>query len=144
MRALSRFTLGAWCLAMAAGVAVGQAPVTLPDASPRASISQTIGLTDITVSYPRPAVNKRKIWGGLVPYNEVWRAGANENTTISLSTPATIGGKQLPAGTYGLHMLPGEKDWSVMLSSDRKSTRLNSSHLGISYAVFCLKKKKYV
>jgi hypothetical protein len=117
MRALARFALGALSLVVVAGAATGQAPITLPDASPRASISQSIGLTDITISYHRPAVNQRKIWGGLVPYNEVWRAGANENTTITFSTPATVGGKQLPAGTYGLHMLPGEKDWSVMLSS---------------------------
>lgn len=117
MRTLARFTLGALFLAVAAGAALAQAPIVVPDASPKASISQTIGLTDITISYHRPAVNKRKIWGGLVPYNETWRAGANENTTLSFSTPATVGGKQLPAGTYGLHMLPGEKDWSVMLSS---------------------------
>ena len=89
----------------------------MPQASPAASVSQTVGLTDITISYHRPAVNKRKVWGGLVPYNEVWRAGANENTTITFSTPVTVGGKQLPAGTYGLHMMPGESDWSVMLSS---------------------------
>jgi hypothetical protein len=117
MRTLARFAIGALFLAVAAGAALAQAPIVVPDASPKASISQTIGLTDITISYHRPAVNKRKIWGGLVPYNETWRAGANENTTLTLSTPATIGGKQLPAGTYGLHMLPGEKDWSVMLSS---------------------------
>jgi hypothetical protein len=117
MRTLARFALGAISLAAAAGAALGQAPIVVPEASPKASISQTIGLTDITISYHRPAVNQRKIWGGLVPYNETWRAGANENTTITFSTPATVGGKQLPAGTYGLHMLPGEKDWSVMLSS---------------------------
>jgi hypothetical protein len=117
MRTLSRLALGALCLAVTAGAAIAQAPITLPDASPKASISQTIGLTDITLSYHRPAVNQRKIWGGLVPYNEVWRAGANENTTVTFSTPVTVGGKQVPAGTYGLHMLPGEKGWSVMLSS---------------------------
>lgn len=117
MRTLARFALGAISLAAAAGAALGQAPIVVPEASPKASISQTIGLTDITISYHRPAVNQRKIWGGLVPYNETWRAGANENTTITFSTPVTVGGKQLPAGTYGLHMLPGEKDWSVMLSS---------------------------
>ena len=117
MRTLARFALGAISLAAAAGAALGQAPIVVPEASPKASISQTIGLTDITISYHRPAVNQRKVWGGLVPYNETWRAGANENTTITFSTPATVGGKPLPAGTYGLHMLPGEKDWSVMLSS---------------------------
>jgi Protein of unknown function (DUF2911) len=116
MKRFSFLALGA--LALGAGSALGQAPpLNLPQPSPAASVSQTVGLTDITISYHRPAVNKRKIWGELVPYNQVWRAGANENTTITFSTPATVGGKTLPAGTYGLHTMPGEKDWSVMLSS---------------------------
>jgi len=108
--------LGVWTL-FAAALSAQAPPLALPAASPKASVSQTVGLTDVTISYHRPAVNKRKIWGDLVPYNEVWRAGANENTTIAFSTPVTVGGKKLPAGTYGLHMLPGEKEWSVMLSS---------------------------
>ena len=118
MTRLRSLTLALGVSAAFAGAALAQVPpLTLPDASPKASVSQTVGLTDITISYHRPAVNKRKIWGGLVPYNEVWRAGANENTTIAFSTPVTVGGKTLPAGTYGLHMLPTEKDWSVMLST---------------------------
>ena len=71
--------------------------------------------------YHRPAVNKRKIWGELVPYGDVWRAGANENTTLSASTPFTFGGKAVPAGTYGLHVLPAEGDWTVILSSEAKA-----------------------
>jgi TolA-binding protein len=105
-------------LLLCAGGAVAQPPpLDVPDVSPAASVSQQIGLTDITIRYHRPAVNKRKIWGELVPYDQVWRAGANENTTIQFSSPVTVGGKTLPAGTYGLHMLPGEKEWSVMLSN---------------------------
>ena len=98
--------------------ASGQAfpPLTVPQASPAASVAQTVGVTDIKISYHRPAVNKRKVWGGLVPYNEVWRAGANENTTITFSTDVAVAGQKLPAGTYGLHMLPTEKDWSVIFS----------------------------
>jgi hypothetical protein len=116
MKRLSLLALGA--LVLVAGAALAQTPpLTLPQPSPAASVSQTVGLTDITISYHRPAVNKRKVWGELVPYDQVWRAGANENTTITFSTPATVGGKTLPAGTYGLHTLPGEKEWSVMLSS---------------------------
>jgi tetratricopeptide (TPR) repeat protein len=88
-----------------------------PEPSPGAGVSQTIGLTEIKVSYHRPAVNGRKVWGELVPYNEVWRAGANENTTISFSTPVKLAGKNVPAGTYGLHMIPGPKDWTVILSN---------------------------
>jgi len=98
--------------------ALAQAPrLTLPDASPRASVSQRVGLTDITIDYHRPAVGKRKIWGALVPYDEPWRAGANENTTFTFSSPVTVGGKQLPAGTYGFHIIPTAKTWAVALST---------------------------
>jgi tetratricopeptide (TPR) repeat protein len=92
-------------------------PIKVPDTSPEASVGQSVGLTDIRISYHRPAVNKREIWGKLVPYNEVWRAGANENTTISFSSDVTVGGQKLAAGTYGLHMLPTEKDWTVIFSN---------------------------
>jgi Protein of unknown function (DUF2911) len=98
--------------------ALAQAPrLTLPDPSPRASVSQRVGLTDITIDYHRPAVNKRKIWGALVPYDEPWRAGANENTTITFSSPVTVGGKQIAAGTYGVHMIPTKGTWTVALST---------------------------
>jgi tetratricopeptide (TPR) repeat protein len=102
-------------------VASGQVPLVLPDASPKASVSQKVGLAEFNVTYHRPAVNKRKVWGELVPYGDVWRAGANENTTLSASTPFTFGGKAVPAGTYGLHMLPAEGDWTVILSSQAKA-----------------------
>ena len=92
-------------------------PLKLPEASPKASVSQRVGLTDIEIDYNRPAVNKRKVWGEVVPWNEPWRAGANENTTITFNTPVTVGGKMLPAGTYGIHMIPTEKDWTVALSN---------------------------
>src|SRR5262245_21516237 len=89
-------------------VASGQAftPLNVPQASPAAIASQVVGITEIKINYHRPAVNKRKVWGELVPYNEVWRAGANENTTVSFSTDVAVGGQKLAAGTYGLHMLP--------------------------------------
>jgi tetratricopeptide (TPR) repeat protein len=98
--------------------ALAQAPqLKLPQPSPSASLTQEVGLTEVTIAYHRPAVNKRKVWGDLVPFGEVWRAGANENTTLTVSTPFTMGGKKLPAGTYGLHMLPTEKSWTVILST---------------------------
>jgi len=95
--------------------------VKIPDASQKAAVSQTIGMTDVAVSYHRPVVNKREIWGKLVPYDQVWRAGANENTTVSFSTPVTIEGKPLAAGTYGLHMLPGKDSWTVIFSKNSTS-----------------------
>ncbi len=104
-------------LLLAAAAAGAQTPLTFPQASPKASVSQTVGLTDITISYHRPAVNKRKVWGGLVTLNDVWRAGANENTTITFSSPVSVGGKKLAAGTYGLHMVPTDKDWTIIFSN---------------------------
>lgn len=103
---------------LAAGAAVGQAPLTLPQPSPKARVSQTVGLTDIAITYHRPAVNKRTVWGDLVPWDQVWRAGANENTTIAFSSPVTVNGKPLAAGTYGLHMIPKKDgDWTIAFSN---------------------------
>jgi tetratricopeptide (TPR) repeat protein len=93
----------------------------LPRASQHAIITQRIGITDITINYHRPMVNKRKIWGGVVPYGQVWRAGANENTTIQFTDPVTIEGKPLPKGTYGLHMVPGENEYTVIFSRNYTS-----------------------
>jgi tetratricopeptide (TPR) repeat protein len=111
-------TLLTIALALAiAGEARAQQNLKLPDSSPAASVSQTVGLTEIKISYHRPGVNGRKIWGALVPYGEVWRAGANENTTISFSSPVKLGGKPVAAGTYGLHMIPTAKEWTIILSN---------------------------
>ncbi len=100
---------------------VAQAPaLVLPIASPRAQISQRVGLTDIEVTYNRPAVKGRKVWGGLVPYGQVWRAGADENTVVAFDTPIRVGGTTLPAGRYGLHMLPTATTWTVMFSSQSR------------------------
>lgn len=102
-----------------AGVAAAQQPqLAFPRPSPKATVSQTVGVTDVTLNYSRPGVKGRTIWGELVPYNEVWRTGANENTTITFSTPVTIGGKELPAGTYGLQTLPTQNEWTVIFSKD--------------------------
>lgn len=88
----------------------------LPRISPAASTSQRIGLTDITVRYHRPGVKGREVWGAVVPWGQVWRAGANENTTVTFSSPVMVGGRALDAGTYGLHMIPTQPYWTVILS----------------------------
>lgn len=93
----------------------------LPDQSQRAEISQKIGITNITIKYHRPLVNDRKIWGGLVPYGQVWRAGANFNTMISFTDPVTIEGQPLAAGTYGLHMIPNADEWTIIFSKNSTS-----------------------
>ena len=94
-----------------------QVALKTPEQSPAATVGQTVGLTEITVVYHRPAVAGRPVWGGLVPYGETWRAGANENTTIAFSSDVKVGGKLLKAGTYGLHTLPTAKDWTIMFST---------------------------
>jgi Protein of unknown function (DUF2911) len=96
--------------------AAQSALLNIPRQSQHAVITQRIGITDITINYHRPLVNGRKVWGGLVPYGEVWRAGANENTTIAFSDPVTIEGHSLDKGVYGLHMIPGENEWTVIFS----------------------------
>ncbi len=92
--------------------------LNLPRTSQHARVSQRIGITDITINYHRPLANGRQIWGKVVPYGQVWRAGANENTTITFTDPVTIEGQTLDKGTYGLHMIPGENQWTVIFSKN--------------------------
>jgi tetratricopeptide (TPR) repeat protein len=96
-------------------------PLALPQPSPAATVSQQIGLTDVTIAYHRPAVGKRQVWGALVPYDKVWRAGANENTVVTFSSDVMVGGQKVPAGSYGLHMIPTQKDWTVILSRESRA-----------------------
>ncbi len=105
------------CLILVAALCQAQSTlVDLPLPSQHAILMQRIGITDVTINYHRPLVNGRKVWGGLVPYDKVWRAGADENTTITFTDPVMIEGKPLPAGTYGLHMIPGQDQWTVIFS----------------------------
>ena len=101
--------------------------------SPNATVTQRVGLTDITITYCRPGVKGRTIWGDLVPYGMnpgseytkgkefPWRAGANENTTIKFSKDVHIEGKDLAAGIYGVHMIPGKEEWVVIFSKNSTS-----------------------
>ena len=93
-----------------------QNDLNLPDVSQAAEVKQRVALTDIKVTYHRPLVNGRKIWGALVPYGKVWRAGANENTTIEFSDPVSVEGQPLVKGIYGLHMIPNPDLWTVIFS----------------------------
>ena len=95
-------------------------PPRIPWVSPAATVAQTIGITDVEVSYHRPAVKGRAVWGGLVPWGEVWRLGANEATTISFSTPVKVEGHDVPAGTYALFAIPGQETWTLVLNQQAK------------------------
>ena len=91
-----------------------------PRPSPNATVIQTVGVTDITIDYSSPAVKERKIWGDLVPYDKIWRTGANEVTSITFSDPVKVNGNNLAAGTYGVHAIPRETEWDVIFSGDTK------------------------
>ena len=122
LRAALRGSLFCLFLTAISGVSPAQSFVLdLPAASQRADISQRIGLTEITIHYHRPLAKDRKIWNGVVPYGKVWRAGANENTTISFSDPVLIDGQPLDRGTYGLHMIPNAEEWTIIFSKNSTS-----------------------
>lgn len=93
-----------------------QAQLTSPKPSPKGVVEQRVGLSDVTISYSRPGVKGREIFGQLVPYGKVWRTGANDMTTISVSDSFEVGGTWLDAGTYGLLTIPGKDEWTIIFS----------------------------
>lgn len=103
-----------------AGLTYGQ-QLQMPQASPAAKISQRIGLTDVAVSYSRPSMKGREIFGELIPYKQVWRTGANAATTIDFSTDVMINGNPVPQGRYALYTIPEKRSWTIVLS---KNTQL--------------------
>lgn len=116
-----RMLLLCFLFVMAPKANAQSALLVLPDMSQHARLTQRIGLTDLTVDYNRPLVAGRKIFGALVPYGEVWRAGANWNTTFQTTDSVTIDGHALPKGIYGLHIIPGESSWVVIFSRNSTS-----------------------
>jgi len=106
------FFLGAFLVSSVALAQMGK-----PQASPRDSVSGTVAGSAIKIAYGSPAVKGRKIWGGLVPYDKVWRTGANPVTTFETSKDIQIEGKTLPAGKYSLFTTPGETEWKVIFNS---------------------------
>jgi hypothetical protein len=84
--------------------------------SPKAEVMQVVGLTKVTISYSRPGVKGRKIWGALVPYDKVWRAGADEATKITFSTEVKVEGKKLSAGSYSFFVIPNKKEWIIIFN----------------------------
>lgn len=115
-------------LLLSLAIAAGPVPVTgvfaqapavqFPQPSPTGSVKQHVGLTDIEIVYSRPGVKGRTIFGGIVPYNEVWRTGANASTKVSFSTDVRLNGVQVPAGKYALYTIPGEKEWTIIIYKD--------------------------
>ena len=100
--------------------------LAFPDASPAATIKQRVGVTDIEISYNRPSMKGRAVFGGLVPYGQVWRTGANTATRISFSTAAKLNGAAVAAGTYELFTIPGETEWTVILQAVKEKAQWGS------------------
>lgn len=119
MNAFSRTILVALFLSFTSSLAMAQLPVSLelPRVSPFETRSITIGYTTIGFEYSSVGKKGREIWGGLIPYDQVWRIGANENTVFSVTDDVLINGNPLPAGTYGLHSIPGEESWTLIFSN---------------------------
>ncbi len=118
--------------------------VLLPERSPKSLIEQSVGLTKFKISYNRPSKKGRVIFGNLVPFGDLWRTGANANTTITASTPFTIAKKQINAGTYAIFTIPNKEYWEIILYSDHNGwgtpekideskivlkTKINTKHL---------------
>jgi len=101
------------------------AQIKVPPLSPKSTLVQRVGFTDITINYSRPSLRGRVVFGELVPYNQTWRTGANEATVISFSDPITLNGISVPRGYYSLFTVPGEKEWEVILNENIFLTGLN-------------------
>ena len=130
MRALSRLSLGLLLASLAFTTTVSAqfkngnqaTELMLPTISQHAVVTQQIGMASVTINYHAPLVGGRKLWGATpVPYDKVWRAGANQNTTISFSEDVAVEGKPLAAGTYGLHMIPTADQWTIIFSKNSTS-----------------------
>lgn len=104
-------------------VASAQVGVELPQPSPKARVEQRVGITDVAIDYSSPGVKNRKIWGELVPYDKVWRAGANAPTKLTVSRDFSFGGTPVKAGSYSLFIKPGKASWTVMLNTDLNATQ---------------------
>ncbi len=96
--------------------------INMPPPSPTQTVKQNFGLSEVELSYSRPGIKGRTIFGDLVPWNVVWRTGANNATTITFGDEVIIGDKKIPAGKYGLLTIPGEKEWTVIISKQVDAT----------------------
>jgi hypothetical protein len=112
-------------LVFASGVFAQTPRVEFPAASPASTLKQRVGLTDIEIVYSRPGMKGRVIFGGLVPYGEVWRTGANASTKISFTTRVRLNGTEVPAGKYALYTVPDEKEWTVIIHRDTTASIFN-------------------
>jgi hypothetical protein len=111
---------------LVSSTATAQSPqLQFPQASPTSTLKQHVGLTDIEITYSRPSAKGRPVMGGLVPYGQVWRTGANGRTTISFSTAVKLNGTDIPAGKYAVFTIPGENRWTILLNKNTTGNALS-------------------
>lgn len=113
-----RFSAVTCGLLLALSIGAQVPKVDFPAASPACTLKQRVGLTDIEVVYSRPGAKNRTIFGGIVPYGQVWRTGANGATKLTFSTPVMLNGTNIPAGTYALFTIPGQDEWTIIINQD--------------------------
>lgn len=92
------------------------AQISTPQPSPISTVTQKVGLTDVSITYSRPSAKDRKVFGDLVPYDKLWRTGANKSVKFSISDSVVVGGKKIGKGDYSLFTIPGEKEWTIILN----------------------------
>lgn len=116
-----KYTLSLFVLFLFAQLGFGQAQeLKVPVLSPFTEVSQEVGLTQVKLSYARPSAKGRKVFGELVPFNEVWRTGANASTKLTFTEDVKIEGNSLKAGTYALYSIPGETEWTMIIHTNTK------------------------
>jgi len=109
---------GVFGLLSASNLSAQTPRVDFPAASPACTLKQRVGLTDFEIVYSRPGIKGRTVFGGIVPWGQLWRTGANQATKITFNTPVKFEGTEVPAGTYALFTIPGEKEWTVILNKN--------------------------
>jgi len=108
--------VGCGLISTSSGLAAEPPKVEFPAPSPACTLKQHVGLTDIEIDYSRPGVKGRDIFGGLIPYDKVWRTGANQATKVIFSTPVKLNGTEIPAGTYAFLTIPGKDEWTIIIN----------------------------
>lgn len=141
-RILSTISMLVICMLVSATAAWAQE--AKPKASPAETAKGKIGDATVVVNYSSPAVKGRNVWGGLVPYGQVWRSGANEATTVTFDKDVMVAGKPLAAGTYSFYTLPGEDEWTVIFNKTAKQwgTQYDEKQDALRVTVKPVKSKK--
>lgn len=116
MKKLTSFLVAGTLLSASVLHAQEAKKLEFPQPSPAASVAERVGVTAVSIEYSRPSVRERKVFGGLVPFGQVWRTGANAATKVTFGTDVKFGGAAVPAGSYALFTIPGENEWTVILS----------------------------